>query len=296
MIISGQQLKRAVVALRADMKARVKNVQGGVPTFFDNFLGEMIGRVLAREANHCWDPSLPAPGGASGEPTVEDRGQLRWLEQLIARREQGRYIDFCNRETASRGKKISDIGDLEMLLSQGAESCLSWKGQPLFKTVFDFALVPMLMWEVRPATIFEIGSGTGASAIWMMDLLRSFGRTASIYSVDLCPVSARYEGVAFLSGDCAKPESLFSQALLRSAPHPWLVIEDAHVNVVGVLTHIDPFMTPGDYLFVEDSRSKVRALADFLAERSNRFKVDCRYTDYFGRNATCAPDSIFIRV
>ena len=42
-------------------------------------------------------------------------------------------------------------------MSQGTAACLTWKGAPLFKSVFDFAILPMLLWELKPATVFEIG-------------------------------------------------------------------------------------------------------------------------------------------
>jgi cephalosporin hydroxylase len=63
-----------------------------------------------------------------------------------------------------------------MLMSQGTTACLEWKGKPLFKTVFDYAMLPMLLWELKPATVFEIGSGAGASAIWMADTMKGFWR------------------------------------------------------------------------------------------------------------------------
>ncbi len=36
--------------------------------------------------------------------------------------------------------------------------------------------------------------------------------------------------------------------------------------------------------------------AAFPAEFAGAYKVDTRYTDFFGRNATCAVDSILVRV
>ena len=37
-------------------------------------------------------------------------------------------------------------------------------------------------------------------------------------------------------------------------------------------------------------------LGCFTAEFAGAYKVDTRYTDFFGRNATCAVDSILVRV
>jgi cephalosporin hydroxylase len=183
-----------------------------------------------------------------------------------------------------------------MLMSQGTTACLEWKGKPLFKTAFDYAMLPMLLGELKPATVFEIGSGAGASARWMADTLRGLGQAGRIYSVDIKAVTESYDGVQFLVGDCRSPATLFDHDLLRSAARPWLVLEDAHVNVHDVLAHMDGFLAPGDYLFVEDSRIKTQDLVRFLASRQQHYQVDTRYTDFFGRNATCAANSIFKRV
>ncbi|MEX0923027.1 MAG: hypothetical protein WDZ84_09635 [Rhodovibrionaceae bacterium] len=83
---------------------------------------------------------------------------------------------------------------------------------------------------------------------------------------------------------------------LAALPHPWLAIEDAHENVAGVLGYLDGFMEAGDYLIVEDSEMKKRELAQIFSDSGFSYRVDSRYTDFFGRNATCAPDSILKKV
>ena len=40
---------------------------------------------------------------------------------------------------------------------------------------------------------------------------------------------------------------------------------------------------------------KRQTLREFSAAHPGDYLVDTRFTDYFGRNATCAADSIFIR-
>jgi hypothetical protein len=51
----------------------------------------------------------------------------------------------------------------------------------------------------------------------------------------------------------------------------------------------------------ELKNAAIRAQADldlsrFLAPLAQHYQVDTRYTDFFGRNATCAANSIFIRI
>ena len=91
---------------------------------------------------------------------------------------------------------------------------------------------------------------------------------------------------------------------LQGLPHPWFITEDAHVNVAGVLGYFDKFTEPGDYICVEDTNPivpnqagqglakelsytplghvKLDALKLFMKDRSERYLVDQRYTDFFG--------------
>jgi len=67
------------------------------------------------------------------------------------------------------------------------------------------------------------------------------------------------------------------------------VIEDAHVNVKAVLTHLNRSMRSGDYLIVEDTgyiRKKHEALREFARAHPGQFHVDTRFTDLFGYNGT----------
>jgi cephalosporin hydroxylase len=101
--------------------------------------------------------------------------------------------------------------------------------------------------------------------------------------------------VDYRQADCSDPERLFDPQLLAAEPHPWLVVEDAHHNVGAVLEHFHKYLSPGDYLVVEDSDVKRETLRRFVADHPGAYLVDTRFTDNFGRNATCAADSIFIR-
>ena len=125
--------------------------------------------------------------------------------------------------------------------------------------------------------------------------MTSSGIDGRVHSVDLRKANVEHPLVNFYQGNCIEADHLFEAGLLQSAPHPWLVVEDAHVNVAGVLDHMHVHLAPGDYLVVEDSDVKREALRTFLGAHPKAYLVDTRFTDYFGRNATCAGDSIFVR-
>jgi cephalosporin hydroxylase len=131
--------------------------------------------------------------------------------------------------------------------------------------------------------------------MWLADQAALVAPGCHVHSVDRIPVALSHPGVTFHQGDCAQPANLFDAALLRSAPHPWLVIEDAHHNVAQVLIHFHACMRKGDYLYVEDSEIKGDDIRHLLESCANAYAVDTKYTDFFGRNATCAFDSILVR-
>ncbi len=182
---------------------------------------------------------------------------------------------------------------------EGQEPLLHWKGVPNIKDPYDFTLVPLLLWELKPVTVIELGSYMGGSAIWMADLLEAMGVDCRIYSfdIDVNRIRVRHPKVEFLQADCSQPSSLIGPWI--DAPHPWLLIEDAHVNTLAVLKEFHPHLAPGDYWIVEDTAfilDKYRALEAFMDQHGQQYRVDTRYTDLFGYNATFSFNGYLKRV
>ena len=207
-------------------------------------------------------------------------------------RKQNRFVPFHDRPNTSH------IHMDTLLMSQGVRDCNSWRGIALGKSVYDFALIPMIIWENKPATILEIGSGEGASAMWMADLCKSYkiprcntiGGYSHVYSVDIKPPNITYDGVTFLSGDIRNIPHISDNTMfdVRTLPHPWLIVEDAHVAVNEVMRYFELHMHKGDYIIIEDSRGKKGSTLEVPPE----LRVDAYYCDYFGRNATSAVNTI----
>jgi cephalosporin hydroxylase len=274
-LIAGDDLKAAALRYSGEMRARIEGEQHGLPSIFDSWCTRVLTRLVSFDPARAWEDSVRE--NALREPARFQTllWDLQRLRQFLDRYRQGRFVEYATRERS------------------GAH--YHPRGVPLMKNVFDFAMYPALLAELRPGTIFEIGSGLGASAAWLADHLAMNGIDGRVHSVDRVKVEAQYPHVSFHHGDCAVPETLFAAELLCTAPHPWLVIEDAHHNVAAVIGHMHRYLTPGDYLIVEDSDIKREALRAFMAAHSGAYLVDTRFTDNFGRNATCAADSIFVR-
>lgn len=178
----------------------------------------------------------------------------------------------------------------------------TYRDVPLLKNPFDLALYPRLLWALKPRTIFEIGSKSGGSALWMGDLLDSYGIDGRIYSLDIVKVErVSHPRVTFLEGNGREPGATFTPPMLANLPRPWLVIEDAdhaYETSIAVLKFFDPLLLAGEFIIVEDgiisdltadaaaNSGPHRALKEFLAAHSGSYEIDARYCDFFGYNLT----------
>ena len=197
-------------------------------------------------------------------------------------REQNRYVSFSDRPNTSH------IHIDTFLLSQGVKDCITWRNSRLGKSIYDFALYPMIIWENKPATILEIGSGEGASAIWMTDICKLYNLFTHVYSMDIDPPDVFYNGVTFIQGNSEEIHSIFD---VENLPHPWIIVEDAHVEVNKVISYFEKHMQIGDYMIIEDSWGKKGS----TLEIPNTLYVDAYYCDYFGLNATSAMNTILCK-
>jgi cephalosporin hydroxylase len=178
----------------------------------------------------------------------------------------------------------------------------TYRGVETQKNPFDWALYPMLLWNEKPATIIELGSKNGGSALWMADLMRSFRVTTQIHSVDINPVDlGEVPGVSFHRGNARELGEVFGEVFLREMPRPLLVIEDSDHTAKttrAVLDFFDAWLHAGEYIVVEDGiitemgdagmyqGGPLAAIEQFLQEHGADYEIDAKYCDWFGTNLT----------
>ncbi len=247
--------------------------QPGADTFFDNF----VSATLATNRQNF---------------SIDQLDSLAtFFSTLLAIRKQ-RFVTFQDRRKNLcpwTGQKQS-IEKMSFLMSQGTHSTISWKGLDLYKTAYDMTIYSQIISEVKPTLIVELGSGCGGSAVWLSDISRALGLQTQVLSVDIRKptIGSMPPSVNFIEIDLTQ-----DFPAIPIVDGTTLFIEDAHVNVEGVLLACDKHIKGGDYLIVEDSSGKSASIEEFLSKATNSYLVDCKYTDFFGRNATCAIDSIF---
>ena len=225
-------------------------------------------------------------------------------------------------ESPTRFQKISereersDIpADVSLQLFLG-KILLEYHGICSLTGALDVAIYSQLLGLVKPKTVIEFGSLYGGSALYIADTLKMQGTTnGHVYSVDidLSLLDPRVkdlkpDNLTFIQGDMHKIEEVFPPTTLESLPHPWVLIEDAHANSLGVLEHFHKFMTEGDYIVYDDTDPttpreigmgwdnhppyqpcgyhKLHMLKGFMTKYDGYYCVDSYLTDLFGYNST----------
>lgn len=182
-----------------------------------------------------------------------------------------------------------------------------YRDVPCHKSPIDIAIYIQLIGQTKPATIIELGTKYGGSAMLFRDLSSMMNLHTRIVSIDqnLPEKAEEFKDILFIEGNVSNLEDLFEQHALHRLPRPWLVIEDsAHTFSIctEVLEYFSHQLRSGEYLVMEDGVLEEmgiarrydggpnRAIREFLLSKPDQFKIDEFYCDMFGANATFNPN------
>lgn len=181
-----------------------------------------------------------------------------------------------------------------------------YRGIECLRSPIDMAIQARAIWDLKPRTIIEIGSHAGGSALWMADLLRSYGFETPVYSIDIKPPeNVADDRITFIEGDVRNLAPAFEAHGLPDAPRPWFVLEDsAHTYdcCLSALHYLSGQMISGDLLVMEDGLlvelgvgenyggGPNRAVTEFMERSPGVFEIEHSLCDMYGRNATYAPN------
>lgn len=201
-----------------------------------------------------------------------------------------------------------------------------YRGVLAQKFPFDYIMYQMIIHEIRPDLIIEIGTMHGGAALYYADLQETFGiEGGEVHTIDLISPNDRKQHDDS-TGDIYNPyENPNYPDVLADHPRikifdkgyqgydlsncegfkKILVIDDgSHIyeDVYNVMEKFKDLITIGSYLIIEDGNCEevcnnrpdliemwkggpLRATKQFIAENDN-FRVDYRWCDMFGINAT----------
>ena len=166
------------------------------------------------------------------------------------------------------------------------------------KCPFDYVMYQMIICEVKPDLIIEIGTNQGGSALYMADLMNSIGK-GEIHTIDVDNrsnnISKQHSRIKFFHDGWGNYD-----VKLASGFKKILVIEDSsheYKNTLNAIIRFAPLVTKGSYLIVEDGIANelgmkkrfqggpLRALEEFMLLNRD-FILDEKWLNMFGKNAT----------
>lgn len=203
---------------------------------------------------------------------------------------------------ASRFDRRSSAAPSRLLnqIQRGIFKGYHFDGTRCLKNPFDLALYTMLLSELRPKTIIEVGSADGGSGKWFAAQLKGLGIDGKVYSFDINPVTGLdSENLRFGKADIFNLAESELPQILETCERPLLVVEDGPHTFEGCLASLeffDHYLKKGEYYIVEDGNlmelghyelenGPKRAIEQFLKETS-RLEIDYGYCDFYGRNVT----------
>ncbi len=231
--------------------------------------------------------------------TVENLININYVNNCL---KQKRLNSILERNEFLKNQTFPDRKNTYCLFEQGLKNIITWKGETILKTVYDLIIYQMLLWELKPKTIIEIGSGNGSSSKYLNDLNKIYKNNCEIFTFDIVNKNNFEDNINYLNVDLKNIDS-FNKYLniFNNLKKPTLIIEDAHVNYNEVIKYFSKFLISGDYFVIEDSQifldfniNKVPIIENICKEE--KFMIDTKYTDYFGVNMTSAKNSILKKV
>jgi len=174
----------------------------------------------------------------------------------------------------------------------------TYRGVSCKKSPFDYVIYQMILEEVKPDLIIEIGTFVGGSAFYLADLLELHGK-GELHTIDVEErIDERvkaHKRIKFFSKGWVN----YDLRLIKDF-RTVLVIDDGSHNFQDTLQAMIKFSTivsPNSYLIVEDGiidelgltreydGGPVKAIKKFL-EMNKSFEIAYNWTDFFGKNAT----------
>ncbi|MEK7213783.1 MAG: CmcI family methyltransferase [Patescibacteria group bacterium] len=175
---------------------------------------------------------------------------------------------------------------------------VKYRGVSMIRCPFDYVMYQMIINEIKPDLIIEIGTNHGGTSLYIADILDIIGNGV-IHTIDIVKRADKL---------------VINNPRIKLFTDGWenyninitknfgkiLVIEDGshmYEGCIGALNKFSNIVSIGSYYIVEDgivshhgrdtgfNGGPLRAIREFLKSHDN-FIVNRKYCDMFGKNAT----------
>jgi cephalosporin hydroxylase len=185
---------------------------------------------------------------------------------------------------------------------------VTYRGVKTIKCPFDFVIYQMIIFEIKPDLVIEIGTNNGGSALYLADLL-NINNKGEIHTIDIenkiDPLALAHPRIKFF-GNGYEGYDLDAAKNYETV----LIIEDAshmYKDTLNALIKFGSLVTKDSYFIVEDgivdalglSRKfeggPLRAIREFMKGNTD-YVIDRKWCDLFGKNATFNVDGYLKKI
>lgn len=175
---------------------------------------------------------------------------------------------------------------------------VTYKGIKAIRCPFDYLIYQMIIWEVKPDLIIEIGTNIGGGALYIADLLDGIGNGV-IHTIDILdqvhPIVKEHKRIKFFTSGWKDYDIELTRGFEKI-----LIIEDAshtYEDTSGILNKFHDIVSKDSYFIIEDGiineiglekeyhGGPLKAIREFIPKNQN-YIVDKKWCNMFGENAT----------
>lgn len=175
---------------------------------------------------------------------------------------------------------------------------VTYNGIKAIRCPFDYVIYQMILFEVQPDLVIEIGTNVGGGTLYIADILNTIGNGV-VHTMDIVNIAdskvEEHDRVTFFSGGWEEYDIEITKKFDKI-----LVIEDSshsYKNTLDVMNKFHSIVSKDSYFIIEDGivnalgREKefdggpLKAIREFLPNHTN-YTVERKWCDMFGKNAT----------
>lgn len=175
---------------------------------------------------------------------------------------------------------------------------VTYKGIKAIRCPFDYVIYQMIICEIKPDLVIEIGTNIGGGALYIADLLDGNGK-GILHTIDIIdqvdPKVREHKRIDFFTDGWENYDLELTKGFEKI-----LIIEDAshlYKDSLGILNKFHKIVSKDSYFIIEDGiinklglekeykGGPLKAIREFMPFHPE-YIVDRKWCDMFGKNAT----------
>ncbi len=144
--------------------------------------------------------------------------------------------------------------------SAGVWRMTYWMGLSLGKVPCDMIVQQELIFNLKPDTIIECGTGTGGSALFYYHCTMNAGKSAKVITIDIAPDNSRLKDdrITFITGDCTDMD-VFNKVKSLTSGVTFVILDYSNLKnpVLAGLKLYSSLVTVGSYIIIDDTAQGV---------------------------------------